>query len=213
MRHYISACSLLLLALIGLGDAQSVHASPLTLVEVPYRSQLDGSRYGPANCGPTAIGMALDAFGVSASSWDLRVAAMKLQGTWGEEYRDEWGVFIYNLERVVRQYGLHTAGLYTREGTKPDQPRSWTADDIRAQLDLGRLVITQLELRSMPGRSGSPYTGDHFVVVHGYEGDAFIYSDPLPQSGGGPNLHISATALMRAMERSEGTGSAFALWR
>ena len=34
-------------------------------VFAPYRSQLDGSAYQEANCGPTAVGMALDAFGVS----------------------------------------------------------------------------------------------------------------------------------------------------
>ena len=36
-------------------------------VFAPYRSQLDGSPYSLANCGPTVVSMALAAFGIDAA--------------------------------------------------------------------------------------------------------------------------------------------------
>lgn len=203
-------CALsLLLALPTAASAESERR----VLPLPYRDQLDGGPYGPANCGPASIGMVLDAHGIDVSSWELRVAAMKLQGTWGAEYRHEWGVFIYNLAQVVEQYGLEVSGLYTREGAKVDDMRRWSLSDLRGQLDRGNLVVVQMEFRAMPGRAGSPYGGDHYVVLHGYAGDDFIYSDPLAENGGGPSRWIGGEALMAAMERSSAPGAAFAVWQ
>lgn len=204
----------LVLLVVMLAMAPGVSADSETRVlPLPYRNQLDGEPYGPANCGPTAIGMVLDAAGIEVSSWDLRVEAMKLQGTWGTEYRHEWGVFIYNLAQVVEQFGLEVTGLYTREGTKADALRSWSERDLRAHLDRDNLVVVQMEFRSMPGREESPYRGDHYVVVHGYEGEFFLYSDPLAERGGGPLRWIHGQQLMTAMERSSSARAAFAVWR
>lgn len=203
-----------LLTLLMSAGSPLAHAAPEGLVvPMPYRSQLDGSPYGPANCGPTSLGMALEWFGVSVSSWDLRVAAMKAQGSWGADYRHEWGVFIHHLAEVAEQHGLRASGLYTREGLKVDGVRSWTADDLRNQLAQGRLVIPQLKFRAMPGRHGSAFRGDHYVVLHGFQGSDFIYSDPMPREGGGPNLRISESALLAAMEQSSNPRAAFAIWR
>ena len=40
-------------------------------VFAPYRSQLDGSPFSLANCGPTTISMALAAYGIDASPGQL----------------------------------------------------------------------------------------------------------------------------------------------
>ena len=41
-------------------------------INVPYRTQLDGSDFAAANCGPTVLGMALESFGVNMPQPDLR---------------------------------------------------------------------------------------------------------------------------------------------
>ena len=41
-------------------------------INVPYRTQLDGSDFATANCGPTVLGMALESFGVNLPPTDLR---------------------------------------------------------------------------------------------------------------------------------------------
>ena len=70
------------------------------VLDVPYRNQLDGSRYALANCGPTALSMSLAYYGVDASPWDLRVRSMRTQHSWVDDeggYSDDYGVFVYNL--------------------------------------------------------------------------------------------------------------------
>src|SRR5919199_5917361 len=58
-------------------------AMDIAHVFAPYRSQLDGSPYAEANCGPTAIGMALAAFGVNVPGRQLRGEALDAQHMWG----------------------------------------------------------------------------------------------------------------------------------
>src|SRR5689334_7992449 len=89
------------------------HASDPHVLDVPYRSQLDGSSYALANCGPTALAMALAYYGVDASSWDLRVRSMKAQHSWVSDeggYSDRYGVFVYNLATVTLEMGMHVDG-------------------------------------------------------------------------------------------------------
>src|SRR5215216_502581 len=49
------------------------------VLQLPYRSQLDGSPYAGANCGPTSLSMMLAYYGIEASPWELRVKSMKAQ--------------------------------------------------------------------------------------------------------------------------------------
>src|SRR5687767_290763 len=50
---------------------------------IPYRTQLDGSAYQSANCGPASVGMVLQAFGKYLPTTDIRRAANRMQGTTG----------------------------------------------------------------------------------------------------------------------------------
>src|SRR5205814_9519215 len=43
------------------------HPSDDYVLPLPYRSQLDGSPYAGANCGPTALSMVLAYYGIDAS--------------------------------------------------------------------------------------------------------------------------------------------------
>ena len=105
------------------------------MLDVPYRSQLDGARYALANCGPASLGMVLAYFGVDASLWDVRVRAMQAQGSW-EDYSDSYGVFVHGLAATAESYGLRSEGLWNREAGHVDRLHEWQAADLRRVLRL-----------------------------------------------------------------------------
>jgi uncharacterized protein YvpB len=184
------------------------------VLDVPYRNQLDGSNYALANCGPTSLAMVLAYNGIDASPWDVRVRAMKAQHSWVTDeggYSDSYGVFVYNLASAAESLGLHTSGLWRREGSRIDQLHQWQADELRREIWLDHPVIVQVLYRALPNHSASSALADHYVVVHGVVGDDFVYSDPLGTAGGGPNLTIGEKDLIAAMGRASSPRSGFAL--
>lgn len=185
------------------------------LVSVPYRSQVDGSPYASANCGPVSVAMVLEHFGIHATSWDVRVRAMQAQGSWTDSeggYSHSYGVFIQHLATVVQGYGLRTYGLWQREGTHVSDVRQWDAAAMRQALRDGHPVIVQVNYRTLPGREDIAYFGDHYMVVHGFEDGSFVYSDPMDRAGGGPSRLIAEGDLMRAMQRASNPRAAFAIY-
>jgi hypothetical protein len=189
---------------------------PLVLA-VPYRSQLDGSRYALANCGPASLDMVLAYFGVDASLWEVRVRAMQAQGSWVDSeggYSDSYGVFVHYLAAAAETYGLRAEGLWTKEAGHVDRLREWQAADLRRVVLEGHPVIVQAGYRWLPGRAALHTTLDHYVVVHGLAGDQFVYSDPLDrQGGGGPALLISEADLLTAMAHATQPRAAFGVYR
>ncbi len=170
-------------------------------LKVPYRTQLDGSDYEGANCGPTTLGMALEAFGLNIEQPDLRSEVLS-----SEEFSpsdDDAGSFIWALERVASARGLRTYGLYDGDG---DYHR-WSVDDVRASVRAGRPVIAQVVYRGLPGREDSGYGGDHYVVITGLMGDNFIYNDPIggaqAREAPGWDRVMSSAELQRAMRASD----------
>jgi hypothetical protein len=199
----------LLLGVAVLAGSADVDADGHVL-QVPYRSQLDGSAYAGANCGPAALSMMLAYYGIDASPWDLRVKSMKAQRSWVDDeggYSDRYGVFVYNLATVAESYGLQVEGLWQREGQKIDRMRRWRAKDLRQQIELNRPVIVQVYFRELPGNSGFSGLDDHFIVVHGMRDEDFVYSDPID----GPDQVISEARLLKAMELSDSPLTGFAL--
>jgi hypothetical protein len=188
--------------LAGRGEGQ--------VLPVPYRSQLDGSAYAQANCGPTALAMVLAYYGIDDSLWSLRVQAMQAQHSWVDDeggYSDGYGVFVYNLAAVGESLGLRAEGLWRREGNKPDRLYEWRAADLRRHIEAGRPVILQVHFRMLPGNLSSRFAEDHFIVVHGTVGSDFVYSDPLR----GSELTIGEGDLVRAMEAAENPRVGFTL--
>jgi hypothetical protein len=193
---------------------------PDVWLRVPYRTQLDGTDYAAANCGPTSVGMALEAFGGVYAQELLRAAAMQLQDT---ADCDECGVFIQNLATLVQQRGAQVVGL--RKDGSPPRPvteldradeatlRRWTLEDVRAELRNGRVVLPQVKYRALPDRADSAYRGDHFVVITGMIGDRFIYNDPIDSDGRGYARLIRAETLERAMSLASVPKAAFAAGR
>ncbi len=188
--------------------SQLAAGRPDVWLKVPYRSQLDGSDYADANCGPTSVAMALDAFGTTDTLGNLRAAALKLQNMDG---CDDCGTFIGVLAKVVEGRGLQTFGLKD----DPDTLHHWTVDEVRKQLQDGRVVIPQVQFRQLPGRLTSPYWGDHYVVVTGIAGSSFLYNDPIDSDGRGYGRLITADQLGKAMDAAHGefANAAFAVGR
>jgi LysM repeat protein len=171
-------------------------AMDISHVFAPYRTQLDGSAYAEANCGPTAVGMALEAFGVSVPSRQLRATALDAQHMYGNGV----GTLITALAQVVQQNGLSANDLRDEAG----QLRRWGLDDIRAHIQRGQPVIVQVRYRSLPGRGGAYYFGDHYILVTGLVGDGFLYNDPIDIDGRpGWDRTISGVALGVAMNASD----------
>jgi uncharacterized protein YvpB len=206
-----------LAALFLIGSAapwpQLADAGPHVL-DVPYRSQLDGTPYALANCGPTALSMALAYYGIDASTWDLRVRAMQAQHSWVTDdggYSDRYGVFVYNLASVAEQFGMHADGLWARDGARIDHYHQWHASELRHEVQANHPVIVEVEYRALPGNRGTRALDDHYIVVLGtVEGD-FVYNDPLGTSEGGQDQRVSEADLLAAMSAATAPRAGFAV--
>ena len=169
-------------------------------INVPYRTQLDGSDYAGANCGPTVLGMALESLGVDMSPPRLRGQVLDAEEFSASD--DDAGSFIWALARVAQSYGVRTHGLY--DG---DQLHRWSLDEVRDNVRRGHPVIAQVVYRGLPGREDSGYYGDHYIIITGLLGEDFLYNDPI----GGPSAHegpgydrvMTPTQLRRAMRASD----------
>jgi LysM repeat protein len=170
-------------------------AMDISHVFAPYRSQLDGAPFAEANCGPTALGMALDAFGLDIAPRELRAEALEAQHMYGNGV----GTLITALAQVVQEHGLSALDLRDEDGNL----RHWGLDDIRAHIQAGHPVIVQVRYRSLPGRGGAYYFGDHYILVTGIVGDGFLYNDPIDIDGLGWDRTISGGALRVAMNASD----------
>ncbi len=185
-----------------LATASALVQRPEVWLRVPYRSQLDGSSYAAANCGPTSVAMVLDAHGIQVPLSEVRRRVMAIQRT---PNCDECGSFIESLAGAVEQYGLKAIDLQGEDG----KLRRWSLDDVRAALRAGHPVVPQVKYRQLPGREDALYYGDHYIVVTGILGDSFLYNDPI-DDGPGYGRVIRGEQLRRAMAASDFPLAAFA---
>ena len=171
------------------------------ILNIPFRSQFDGSYYAGANCGPATMGMILEGFGQPVSTAETRALANKLAGS------DAWdGVYIYNLAGIPEHYGLQLEGLYQGSGY-----HTWTADDIRQHIRKGHVVVPEVRYRFLPGHEGAQVWDDHYIAIFGLIGDSFVYHDSAFQDGAGAYRTISESQLKIAMGRSDFPNAAFAV--
>lgn len=169
---------------------------PGRILAVPLRSQLDGTVYAEANCGPASLGMVLEAYGLNASTAELRALANRLQGTSAPDV----GVWPEVLAQIAARYGLQARGL--------DRP--WTPDDIRAAIDRNEPVVTVVKYRDLPTNAGSIATTEHYIVIIGYQGERFFYNDPAFFDEAGFGRPITEAQLRRAWAGTARPGLAFA---
>jgi len=169
---------------------------------VPYWTQLDGSDYATANCGPTTLGMALESLGVRLDPRSVRSEVLVAQDDVASD--DGSGSYIWALARVARDHSARVLGLYEDDGVTLHH---WTVDDVRRQVAAGHPVIAQVRYRLLPRRGDSGYYEDHYVVVTGLVGDNVLYNDPIggPSAGEGPGWDrvMTADELGRAMNASD----------
>jgi hypothetical protein len=185
-----------------LASAAVLRHRPEVWLNVPYISQLDGSPWAAANCGPTSVAMLLAAHGVEVSSAEVRRQVMALQRT---PNCHDCGSFIEALAAATEAFGLRALDLQGPDG----KLRRWSADDLRAALRASRPVVPQVKFRLLPGREDAAYGGDHYIVLTGVVGDAFLYNDPI-DDGPGYGRVIGAEQLQRAMAASDAPYAAFA---
>jgi hypothetical protein len=125
----------------------------------------------------------------------LRAEALDAQHMYGNGV----GTLITALAQVVSQHGLAAIDLRDEVGAL----RRWSLDDIRAHVHLGQPVIVQVRYRSLPGRGGAYYFGDHYILLTGVLGDGFLYNDPIDIDGLGWDRVISGATLRTAMNASD----------
>jgi uncharacterized protein YvpB len=115
-------------------------------------------------------------------------------------YGNGVGTLITALAQVVEQNGLSAVDLRDDSGAL----HRWSLDDVRDQIQQGHPVIVQVRYRSLPGRGGAYYFGDHYILVTGVVGDGFLYNDPIDVDGLGWDRVISGATLNVAMNASAG---------
>ncbi|HZR99293.1 MAG TPA: C39 family peptidase [Chloroflexota bacterium] len=162
---------------------------------VPTRSQYDGTPYQAANCGPSALGMILEAYGLDMPTWKLREYANYLQGTHG--YDD--GIALDYLAELGRRANLRPMGLYKSGGGY----RRWSVDDVRAAVLKGYPVIALTVYRLLPGSGGYGGNVNHYIVIDGLLGDDFLYNDSAYGGGGAKALVITPEQLEAAWARAD----------
>lgn len=177
---------------------------PVFRLEVPFRTQKDGGPWQSSNCGPAALGMVLDGFGITGQATDdLRFRSHTYQGTVGMRT----GTALQHIARVAEDFGVPTTGLYSAAG----EYNHWSIDDIRGQLRQGRPVMPLIRLYLLPGYEAVGTRWGHYVVLTGISEDGFFYNDPLkPDPASGSGQRISAAQLERAIENSHIPGQAVA---
>jgi hypothetical protein len=148
--------------------------------------------------------MVLDGFGVPGQATDdLRFRAHTYQGTVGMRT----GTALEHIAHVAEDFELSTYGLYNTNGGF----RSWSIEDIRAQLHLDRPVMALVRLYLLPGYEGSGTRWGHYILLTGPTEDGFFYSDPLKTDpAAGRAGHISSDQLSAAMANSLVPGQAVA---
>ncbi len=171
---------------------------------VPFRTQKDGDRFQGSNCGPASLAMVLRGFGMDESNADLRLISHTYQGTVG--YRG--GTALQYVAMAARNFGVDPVGLYEQPGS-PASPlgsggfRRWSVDDVREEVAAGRPVVPLVKYRLLPGHEGSTIRFDHYIVIHGMDGDRFLYHDPsFASPKDGEARWIDAAQLSAAMRAS-----------
>ncbi|HLH22754.1 MAG TPA: C39 family peptidase [Chloroflexota bacterium] len=162
---------------------------------VPARGQYDGTPYQDANCGPSALAMILEAYGLKISTAKVREYANYLQGTYG--YDD--GIALDYLAELGRRANLRPMGLYQSGGGY----RRWSVDDVRAAVQKGYPVIALTVYRLLPGSGGYGGNVNHYIVIDGLLGDDFLYNDSAYGASGAKALVITPDQLETAWARAD----------
>jgi hypothetical protein len=178
--------------------------SPVFRLVVPFRTQKDGSRWQGSNCGPAALGMILDGFGIADQATDdLRFRAHTYQGTVGMRT----GTALDHIAHVANDFGVDTHGLYNPDGSW----RHWEIADVVSELRQGHPVVPLVRLYQVPGYESSLPRWGHYIILTGIAPGGFYFSDPLKiEPVAGTSGFISEWQLKSAIDNSHIPGQAVA---
>ncbi|MHB1131801.1 MAG: C39 family peptidase [Chloroflexota bacterium] len=203
---------LLLAVLVALSGnvAWAEEAAPPRAValNVPFRTQFDGSRSGPANCGPASLAMVLSSFGVGEQTLTIRQRADRLLGNTDPSE----GTRLEDLATIAAQQGLVVTGPIDGVITtgKP-RFRRWTLAEARAEVLAGRPMIIQVYYPLLPNHRTRPVDTDHYVVLVGLDGDGFLFNDPANKDFPGYRVPITAAELTKSWAASDFPFGGFSL--
>jgi Peptidase_C39 like family len=169
---------------------------PVFRLVLPFRTQKDGGPWQTSNCGPAALGMVLDAFGMTGQATDdLRFRAHTYQGTVGMRT----GTALQHVAHVAEDYGLSSVGLMAGGDTF----HHWTVGEISDELRRGHPVMPLVRLYLVPGYEGMAPRWGHYILITGIAPGGFYFSDPLKTDPvAGISGLISPQQLERAIEGS-----------
>ncbi|MFN8637743.1 MAG: papain-like cysteine protease family protein [Chloroflexota bacterium] len=178
--------------------------APVFRLQVPFRTQKDGSRWQTSNCGPATLGMLLDGFGIADQATDdLRLRAHTYQGTVGMRT----GTGLDHVAHVADDLGLTTYGLFDPDGAF----HHWSVPEITAHLRDGHPVMPLVRLYLVPGYEGLAPRWGHYILLTGLAPDGSYFSDPLKTDPlAGTTGVISERQLTAAIENSHIPGQAVA---
>jgi ABC-type bacteriocin/lantibiotic exporter with double-glycine peptidase domain len=179
---------------VASADAWYRSTASRVLSQPVYRTQKDGSRYQASDCGPAALGMILDAYGVDLPTLELRRLTHTYQGTWP----GRGGTALQYMAHVADDFGVPVHGLYD----VPDvEFHRWTIDDVADQLRLGRWVVPLVRYNLLPGHEATGVRTGHYIVIYRAQDDGFVYDDPAYDPiEEGEGRWISRSQLDKAMD-------------
>jgi hypothetical protein len=172
------------------------------VLDIPYRSQYEGTDWDGSNCGPASIGMVLEAYSRRLTVESLRKRANCLLGLADPEQ----GTAIEHLARIVRGEGLATVGPTGSSGLI-----RWEIDSVRSEIAEGRPLVAQLRFALLPNHRDSGAAFDHYIVIVGVSGEDFIYNDPAGSYQSGYRLRMTAAQLEEAWGASHRPFTAFSV--
>jgi Peptidase_C39 like family len=159
-----------------------------TVLTVPYRSQLDGSRQAKANCGPACLSMLLSLYGDGTAIGDLRFNINQYMKVWSASNGSSWEA----LADAAAMRRFRIIGLLKSPGVY----RRWSVDDLLAETARGNPVMILTRYKYLPGHENTYVQYNHYVVVVGADAaGSIIYHDPAYLDG--------ASGAYRAMTREQ----------
>ncbi len=160
------------------------------LLDVPFRTQQDGTAYAETNAGIASLAMTLGAYGIDVAVSDLRALANGLEGNFSAANRTR----IETLTRIAERGGLNVMDLY-----RGPRFNEWTVEQVRENIRRGFPVVTLVQGAVLPGGTPPGASRERFITIIGIDNDEIIYHDPAyPDEGTGAARRMSARTLEQA---------------
>ncbi|MFN8523797.1 MAG: SdrD B-like domain-containing protein [Chloroflexota bacterium] len=179
--------ALVALASGGTPRSNSIARGDSILLDVPFRTQQDGTGYMESNSGPASLSMVLASYGIEVALGDLRALVNGLESNYTTSSRPR----METLGRIAERGGLNVVDLY-----RGPRFNEWSVGGIREMIRRGFPVVTLVQGAVLPGGTPAGTARERFVTIIGIDGDELIYHDPAyPDEGTGAARRMSARAL------------------